>query len=111
MDLKEYQQRIDDIRWYHEFEFPNGLVARSHAPDIEVHRRIWAFVATELDQIDFTGKTVLDLGCWDGRWSFYAESRGARRVLATDDRTQNWAASSGLLLAEENARILYRYRP
>jgi tRNA (mo5U34)-methyltransferase len=31
-----------------------------------------------------SGKTVLDVGAWDGFYSFEAERRGARRVLATD---------------------------
>ncbi len=31
-----------------------------------------------------TGKTILDVGCWDGFNSFEAELRGAKRVLATD---------------------------
>lgn len=30
------------------------------------------------------GKTVLDIGAWDGYFSFEAERRGAARVLATD---------------------------
>jgi tRNA (mo5U34)-methyltransferase len=30
------------------------------------------------------GKTVLDIGAWDGFYSFAAEKRGAKRVLATD---------------------------
>ncbi len=30
------------------------------------------------------GKTVLDIGSWDGFYSFAAEKRGASRVLATD---------------------------
>jgi tRNA (mo5U34)-methyltransferase len=33
---------------------------------------------------DFSGKTVLDVGAWDGFFSFEAERRGATRVLATD---------------------------
>ena len=33
---------------------------------------------------DLTGKTVLDIGAWDGFYSFSAEKRGAKRVLATD---------------------------
>ncbi len=32
----------------------------------------------------FIGKTVLDIGAWDGFYSFTAEKRGAKRVLATD---------------------------
>lgn len=101
MDVQEQQARIDQIDWYHEFDFPNGLKVRSKTPDAEFHRRLWAFIQAQLDCIDFAGKSVLDLGCWDGYWSFYAERRGAKRVLATDDRTQNWAGSSGLLVAKE----------
>jgi tRNA (mo5U34)-methyltransferase len=32
----------------------------------------------------FQGMTVLDIGAWDGFYSFEAERRGASRVLATD---------------------------
>jgi tRNA (mo5U34)-methyltransferase len=34
--------------------------------------------------LDFRGKRVLDIGCWDGQWSFEAEARGAIEVVATD---------------------------
>jgi len=68
------------------------------------HRRVWRFIASQLDQIEMSGKSVLDLGCWDGYWSFYAERRGARRVLATDDESQNWAGSAGLEVAKELCR-------
>ena len=33
---------------------------------------------------DLTGKTVLDMGSWDGFWAFECERRGAKRVLAID---------------------------
>ena len=33
---------------------------------------------------DLSGITVLDIGAWDGFFSFEAERRGAKRVLATD---------------------------
>ncbi|MEO0796929.1 MAG: DUF1698 domain-containing protein [Verrucomicrobiota bacterium] len=33
---------------------------------------------------DLTGKSVLDIGCWDGFFSFSCEQRNAKRVLATD---------------------------
>ena len=98
---KSIQERIDEIEWYHEYDFGNGLRATSRTPDVVFHRRLWKFIETELAKIDFRDKTVLDIGCWDGYWSFYAERRGARSVLATDDATQNWAGSSGLLLAKE----------
>jgi tRNA (mo5U34)-methyltransferase len=33
---------------------------------------------------DFTGRTVLDIGAWDGYYSFQAERGGASRVVALD---------------------------
>ncbi len=34
---------------------------------------------------DFSGKSVLDVGAFDGFYAFLAEQRGAKRVLATDN--------------------------
>lgn len=34
---------------------------------------------------DFTGKRVLDVGAWDGYWTFEALKRGAAHVAAIDD--------------------------
>jgi len=101
LELASLQQRINQIQWYHDLDFPNGLKARAEDPDAEAHRKLWAWMRSELDKIDFAGKTVLDIGCWDGYWSFYAEQRGASRVLAIDDKTQNWGGGAGLGLAKQ----------
>ena len=37
-----------------------------------------------LDQIDFTGKHVLDIATDEGYWAFWSEWQGAQRVLAID---------------------------
>jgi tRNA (mo5U34)-methyltransferase len=66
-----------------------------------MHRSIWKFTQQQLDAVDFRDKTVLDVGCWDGYWSLYAERRGARSVLAADDSSQNWSDGQGLVLAKE----------
>lgn len=100
MDLADQQARIDALSWYHEFDFGNGLIARSH-DDAEWHRTLNAFISQQLDRIDFRGKTVLDIGCWDGYWSFYVEHRGAASVVASDDFTQNWSNAEGILLAKQ----------
>jgi tRNA (mo5U34)-methyltransferase len=50
------------------------------------------------------GKTVLDVGAWDGFFSFEAERRGAARVLATDSfawRGDGWGSKAGFDLARE----------
>jgi len=101
MDVRQLQARIDRIAWYHDFDFGNGLSAKSRTADADQHRRTWRFIEHQLDAIDFHDKTILDVGCWDGYWSFYAERRGARSVLASDDCSQNWAPGEGLRLARE----------
>jgi tRNA (mo5U34)-methyltransferase len=54
------------------------------------------------DRLD--GKSVLDIGAWDGFYSFEAERRGAERVLATDhyqwDGT-GWGSKAAFELAHE----------
>lgn len=76
--------------WYHEIDFGDGLVSRPKHP----HRQIWDAIEGFLAPVDFRGRTVLDIGCWDGRWSFQAERRGAARVLATDDNSQHWTQTA-----------------
>jgi tRNA (mo5U34)-methyltransferase len=97
----DLQAKIDQIQWYHEFDFGCGLRARSNTPDVEWHRELWRFMEKQLDAIDFRDKSVLEVGAWDGYWSFYAERKGASDVLATDDVSQNWSDGKGLPLAKE----------
>ena len=110
MSEDSLQARIDAIRWYHEFDFGNGLQARSRTPDVELHRQLWMFIERQLATIDFRGKTVLEVGSWDGYWSFWAERRGARSVLATDDLSQNWSDGRGIFLAKELLRSAVEVR-
>lgn len=94
------QADINAVSWYHEFDFGNGMRATSDTPDVEAHRGVWTFIEKHLSAIDFTGKSVLDVGCWDGFWSFHAEKRGASSVLATDDCSQNWSQGGGIHIAK-----------
>ena len=62
--------------WYHRIELPGGIVTPGWAPlDAASHR------VPE----DLSGKRVLDVGAWDGYWTFEALRRGAREVVAIDD--------------------------
>jgi tRNA (mo5U34)-methyltransferase len=50
----------------------------------------------------FAGQTVLDVGAWDGFFSFEAERRGAKHVLATDHYCwtgKGWSTKAGFDLA------------
>jgi tRNA (mo5U34)-methyltransferase len=72
---------INKYKWFHRIPLPGGIVTPG---DITPSKTILSM----MDTIDFTGKSVLDIGCWDGFWSFEAERRGATTVFATDDVTQ-----------------------
>jgi tRNA (mo5U34)-methyltransferase len=62
--------------WYHRIELPGGIVTPGWAPIDPARYCIPA---------DLTGKRVLDIGAWDGYWTFEALKRGAREVVAIDD--------------------------
>ena len=99
--MNDLQRKVDEVNWYHEFDFGNGVRATSRTPDVAAHRKGWRFIEEQLGRIDFRDKTVLDVGAWDGYWSFFAERHGAKSVLATDDISQNWSDGRGLSLAKE----------
>lgn len=69
----------DNINWFHSFELPDGSFIEGIKP-LDIQRAeadIYFSAGVE-------GKTVLDIGAWDGFFSYEAERRGAKRVLATD---------------------------
>jgi tRNA (mo5U34)-methyltransferase len=62
--------------WYHRIELPYGIVTPGWAPyDASTYRV----------PSDLSGKRVLDVGAWDGYWTFEALRRGASEVVAIDD--------------------------
>src|SRR5262249_15301990 len=54
---------------------------------------------------DLRGKSVLDIGAWDGYYSFQAERSGAQRIVAADSfvwNKENWSpGKDGFELARE----------
>jgi len=71
--------QINALPWHHQIDFGNGLLSPGNTK-IEVLRA----QADVYFERSLAGKTVLDVGCWDGFNSFEAHRRGAARVLATD---------------------------
>jgi tRNA (mo5U34)-methyltransferase len=93
---KELQADVARITWWHSIDLGNGIVTpglkNPESPD-----RLKAIFPA-----DIAGKTVLDVGAWDGFYSFEAERRGAARVLATDSfcwSGQGWGTKDGFQLA------------
>jgi tRNA (mo5U34)-methyltransferase len=68
--------------WWHSIDLGQGVVTPGDK-SATVLAREWA----ALDLSDLRGKTVLDIGAFDGFFSFEAERRDAARVVALDYTT------------------------
>ena len=74
---EELRQKVEAFPfWYHRIELPGGIVTPGWAPISPSHYNI---------PKDMSGLRVLDVGAWDGYWTFEALKRGAREVVAIDD--------------------------
>ena len=65
--------------WWHSIELGEDIVTPGHRTQEELDR-LWASLGLQ----DLSGRTVLDVGAWDGYFSFRAEEAGATRVVALD---------------------------
>jgi tRNA (mo5U34)-methyltransferase len=69
--------------WFHTFNLDGDVYTRGVARD---HRYRLPFLPDDL-----TGRSVLDVGTFDGFYAFLAEARGARRVVAVDnEQYKHW---------------------
>lgn len=96
----ELRARADGLRWYHTMDLGQGVVTRGFDNTPARLPRLGLPPSLE-------GKTVLDVGAWDGFFSFEAERRGAARVLATDFYSwhgDGWGTKAGFELARRALR-------
>lgn len=94
-DTQTLRAEVEQIRWWHPIDLGGGLVT----PGIDVTP---ARLAEIRMPENLSGLSVLDIGAWDGFFSFEAERRGARRVLATDSFCWDgggWGTKKGFELA------------
>jgi tRNA (mo5U34)-methyltransferase len=88
---------VNKIKWLHTIDLGDGIIT----PGIDDSPR-------RLERIkmprNLAGKTVLDVGSWNGFFAFEAERRGAKRVLATDSfcwSGEGWGTKDGFRLARQ----------
>jgi tRNA (mo5U34)-methyltransferase len=88
---------VDAIRWHHAIDLGSGI----RTPGLSE-------ATLAADQLpDLAGRSVLDIGAWDGYYSFLAEAEGATRVVALDHYV--WGvdmAARNLYWGECNARSI-----
>ena len=80
LDPDQLRREVAAIDWWHRIDLGHGIVTPGRGGTSEILLQRARFPA------DLTGKTVLDIGAWDGFFSFEAERRGASRVVAVDHR-------------------------
>jgi tRNA (mo5U34)-methyltransferase len=78
--VDELRARVADVGfWWHSIDLGDGVVTSG------VKSSAW--LESELARLelgDLSGKSVLDIGAYDGYYSFAAERMGAKRVVALD---------------------------
>lgn len=91
--------------WYHSIELAPGVVTPGRAP-----LDVWERTLRNLGLPDLHGKSVLDIGAYDGFFSFAAERLGASRVVALDEHV--WATDMAAYIEEwKDARALGKAVP
>lgn len=75
--IEELRQNVESIPfWYHRIDLPGGVLTPGLVP---VDPSAYGIPES------LRGLRVLDVGAWDGYWTFEALKRGAREVVAIDD--------------------------
>jgi tRNA (mo5U34)-methyltransferase len=75
----EWNRKLTETGWWHSFDLPDGRVIQGVNSLESLRGRIGEFPIPQ----DLSGKRALDIGCWDGWFSFELERRGAE-VVAID---------------------------
>jgi tRNA (mo5U34)-methyltransferase len=79
-NVSDLQSRVAALPWHHSIDLQHGVITPGG--------KSLAICNAEADlifeRVNLAGRTVLDVGAWNGFFSFEAKRRGASRVLATD---------------------------
>jgi 2-polyprenyl-3-methyl-5-hydroxy-6-metoxy-1,4-benzoquinol methylase len=75
----DFSRTLASQGWFHSAELPDGTLIEGHNSLASLRERYARFPLPS----DLAGRRVLDVGAWDGWFSFEAERRGAK-VTAID---------------------------
>ena len=86
----------DEILFWHKVKLKDGTYTNGiNCPEKTAEYRFFR-------ELNIDGRTVLDVGCWDGYFSFEAERMGAKRVVSLDDLNCRWGGSDGYNFLHEH---------
>lgn len=85
--------QLSELGWYHSIDLPDGSVIAG----IQTLEQLRARIAQYPIPADLRGKRVLDIGAWDGWFSFEMERRGAEVVAVDSARQQTFFEAKKLL--------------
>jgi tRNA (mo5U34)-methyltransferase len=91
--------QFQKLGWYHSIELPDGSVIPGVHSVEELRERIARYPIP----LDLRGKRVLDIGAWDGWFSFEMERRGATVVAVDSARQETFFEAKRLL----NSKVEY----
>jgi len=102
---RDFSQELAEKGWYHSFELPDGSRREGHNT-LEILRERWGrFPLPD----SLAGRRVLDIGAWDGWFSFEAERRGAEVVAIDCVEIPNFREIHTVLASKVDYRILDFY--
>jgi len=96
------QSPAEAVHWFHSHTFPDWETTQGIKTAEVLGRE-----AEVIFRHSVAGKSVLDIGAWDGFFSFEAERRGAAQVLATDHfcwSGAGWGTKAGFDYAHQRLR-------
>jgi tRNA (mo5U34)-methyltransferase len=96
----DFIEELEQKGWYHSFEDIDGVMP------LEWLRERWKRFPIPAD---LSGQRVLDIGPWDGWFSFEAERRGATVVSVDREEVANYLAMHRRLRSKNDYRLLDLY--
>jgi tRNA (mo5U34)-methyltransferase len=102
---EDFSQELAEKGWYHSFELPGGTRIEGYVQIDTLRQRYARFPIPA----NLTGKRVLDIGAWDGWFSFEAEMHGAEVTAIDCVEIANFLEIQKKLASRVSYRILDFY--
>jgi len=105
-DIAQQIERLQSLGWYHSIELPDGTVIPGLQSIEQLKHRIAQFdLPSRMD-----GLRVLDIGAWDGWFTFEMERRGAQVTAIDLVENQRFLEARAALGSKASYRVMSVYQ-